>query len=146
MIKWKEKERESKEVVREVYKREKENSFPFILKGKWFSIIGRVILPQGKNGFTLFCQPNNVKLKIEENILHPTKRSLKQIRYPGKWNFSTIINILSCLSTFYVRNPSSWPRSNLPSPNTSSLHFFFATIFRLLQPPLWLPLKHNITC
>ena len=41
-------ERESKEVVRGVYKRDKENSFPFILKGKWFSIIRRVILPQGK--------------------------------------------------------------------------------------------------
>ena len=48
MVKWKEKERESKEVVKRVYKRDKENSFPFILKGKWFSIIGRVILPQGK--------------------------------------------------------------------------------------------------
>ena len=48
MMKWKENERESKEVVRRVYKRDKESSFPFILKGEWFSIIGRVILPQEK--------------------------------------------------------------------------------------------------
>ena len=48
MMKWKENESESKEVVRGVYKRDKENSFPFILKGKWFSIIGRVILSQEK--------------------------------------------------------------------------------------------------
>ena len=67
LVRCKKNERESKEVVRGVYKRDKENSFPFILKGKWFSIIGRVILPQGKMVFTLFCQLNNVKLKIEEN-------------------------------------------------------------------------------
>ena len=48
MMKWKENEREIKEVVSGVYKRDKENSFSFILKGKWFSIIGRAILPQGK--------------------------------------------------------------------------------------------------
>ena len=73
MMKWKENEREIKKVVRGVYKRKKENSFPFILKGKWFSILGRVILPPRENGFTLFCQPNNVKLKIEENSF-PGKR------------------------------------------------------------------------
>ena len=47
-------------------KRDKENNFPFILKGKWFSIIESVILLQRENGFTLICQPNNVKLEIEE--------------------------------------------------------------------------------
>ena len=76
MMKWKENEKESKEVGRGVYKRDKENSFLFILKGKWFSIIERVILLQEKNSFTLFYQPNNVKLKIEENVLPPIKRSL----------------------------------------------------------------------
>ena len=53
--------------MRGVYKRNKENNFPFILKGKWFFLIKRVILLQGKNDFTLFCQPNIVKLKIEVN-------------------------------------------------------------------------------
>ena len=48
LVRCKKNERESKEIVRGVYKRDKENSFPFILKGKWFSIIERVILPQGK--------------------------------------------------------------------------------------------------
>ena len=55
MMKWKENERESKEVVRGVYKSDKENSFSFILKGKWFSIIGREILPQGKMDLQSFA-------------------------------------------------------------------------------------------
>ena len=55
MMEFKENERESKEVVRGVYKREKENGFPFILKGKWFSILGRVILPQGKTVLHYFA-------------------------------------------------------------------------------------------
>ena len=60
--------------MRRVYKRDKENSFPFILKGKWFSIIGiwESNFTPRENDFTLFCQPNNVKLKIKEN------------RFPGK--------------------------------------------------------------
>ena len=47
MMKRKENERESKDVVRRVYNRDKErkeNDFPSILKGKWFFIIGRTIL------------------------------------------------------------------------------------------------------
>ena len=87
MMKWKKNERESKEVVRRVYKRDKKNSFPFILKIKWFSIIGRVITPR-ENCFTLFCQPNNVKLKIEENSFpgkrftpYQTEPNRKYLRY-----------------------------------------------------------------
>ena len=40
MMKWKENERENKEVVRGVYKRDKENSFPFIWKENGFPSLG----------------------------------------------------------------------------------------------------------
>ena len=61
-------------------KRDKENNFPFILKEKWFSIIGSVILLQDKMVLHSFANQTMLELKIEENIVFPENvlRPIKQ--------------------------------------------------------------------
>ena len=91
MMKRKENERKSKEIVRVVYKRDKDKegkqiSIHFELFHHWMNKFTFT-----ENDFTLICKPRNVKLKIEENnftgkCFTPYQTKPKQIQSCSKWH------------------------------------------------------------